>query len=86
MRLLGDAPKCGTYLPVSVKVHVVFRPRRKADVDVTLPAGATVGDLLRAVAEGADSTLAVRGSTPIPEAESLREGEEILLLSAFSGG
>ena len=69
-----------------MQVHVLFRPRRKADAAVTLPAGATVGDLLRAVQEGADSTLAVRGSTPIPEGEALRDGEEILLLSAFSGG
>lgn len=67
-------------------VRVLFRPRRKADAQVELPAGATVGDLLAAVGEGADSTLAVRGSTPVPEAEPLREGEEILLLSAFSGG
>lgn len=67
-------------------VRALFRPRRKADATVPLPAGATVGDLLRAVGEGADSTLAVRGSTPVPEAEPLVDGEEILLLSAFSGG
>ena len=42
-------------------VRVLFRPRRKADVQVQLAAGATVGDLLLAVGEGADSTLAVRG-------------------------
>lgn len=69
-----------------VKVRVLFRPRRKADADVQLPAGATVGDLLKAVGEGVDSTLAVRGSTPVPEGEALVDGEEILLLSAFSGG
>ncbi len=69
-----------------VQVRVLFRPRRKADAQVELSAGATVGDLLHAVGEGADSTLAVRGGTPIPEGEGLRDGEEILLLSAFSGG
>ena len=82
----GDAAKWRSYLRVSVRIRVLFRPRRKADADVELPAGATVGDLLRAVGEGRDATLAVRGSTPIVEAEPLRDGEEILLLSAFSGG
>ena len=69
-----------------VKVHVQFRPRRKADVTVELPAGATAADLLRAVGEGIDSTLVVRGATPIAEGEPLVDGEDLLLLSAFSGG
>ena len=69
-----------------VRVLVEYRPRRKPDGPVDLPAGATVRDLLRAVGESADHTLAVRGSTPVTEAESLVEGESILLLSAFSGG
>lgn len=72
--------------PGFVHVRVLFRPRRRADADVALAPGATVGDLLRAVGESADHTLAVRGSTPVPEAEPLSDGEEILLLSAFSGG
>lgn len=67
-------------------VRVEFRPRRQPDRPVVLPPGATVGDLLRAVGESADHTLAVRGETPVPEAEPLRDGESILLLSAFSGG
>ena len=69
-----------------MQVRVLFRPRRKADAAIVLPAGATVGDLLAAVQESPDSTLAVRGSTPVPEGEALVDGEEILLLSAFSGG
>lgn len=69
-----------------VRVSVEFRPRRQADRGVELPAGATVADLLRAVGASADHTLAVRGETPVPEGEPLRDGEAILLLSAFSGG
>lgn len=69
-----------------VRVQVEFRPRRQADRAVELASGSTVGDLLRAVGESADHTLAVRGETPVPEAEPLRDGESILLLSAFSGG
>ena len=83
---LGDAPKWRPYFALSVQVRVLFRPRRQADAAVTLPAGSTVGDLLRVVRESPDSTLAVRGSTPVPEGEALVDGEEILLLSAFSGG
>ncbi|HUR25377.1 MAG TPA: MoaD/ThiS family protein [Candidatus Thermoplasmatota archaeon] len=73
-------------MPSEVLVRVEFRPRRQTDRAIALAAGATVGDLLRAVGESADHTLAVRGETPIPEAEALRDGESILLLSAFSGG
>ena len=82
----GEAAKCRSYLAPSVQVRVTFRPRRQADTVVTLGPGATVGDLLKAVGASADSTLSVRGSDPIPEGEGLRDGEEILLLSAFSGG
>jgi sulfur carrier protein ThiS len=82
----GEAAKWSGYLPVFVRILVEFRPRRQPDRAVDLPAGATVGDLLRSVGESADHNLAVRGETPVPEAEALREGESILLLSAFSGG
>ena len=69
-----------------LRVQVEFRPRRQPDRAVELAAGAKVGDLLRAVGESADHTLAVRGETPVPEGEPLHDGESILLLSAFSGG
>jgi sulfur carrier protein ThiS len=73
-------------LGVTVRVLVEFRPRRRPGRAVDLPAGATVGDLLAAVGEPRDHTLAVRGETPVAEAEALLDGESILLLSAFSGG
>ena len=83
----GEAAKWTGYLPLFVpRVRVEFRPRRAADRDVELPAGATVGDLLRAVGQPADHTLVVRGSTPVTEGELLADGEQLLLLSAFSGG
>jgi len=69
-----------------VRVQVEFRPRRQPPRAVELAAGATVGDLLRAVGQPADHTLVVRGDAPIPESEHVRDGEELLLLSAFSGG
>jgi sulfur carrier protein ThiS len=83
---LGEAPKWPGYLRLFVRVRVEYRPRRRAAEDVDMPSGSTVGDLLRAVGQGADSTLVVRGKDPIPEDERLREGDDLLLLSAFSGG
>ena len=69
-----------------MQVHVQFRPRRQPDRAVELAPGAKVKDLLAATGQGADSTLVIRGRNPIPEDEELRDGEAILLLSAFSGG
>lgn len=78
--------KCHAEVAQLVQVRVQFRPRRKPDATVLLPDGATAEALLRKVGEGVDSTLVVRGNTPISESEPLVDGEEILLLSAFSGG
>ena len=90
---VGEAAKWPPYLPLfvgtgpsSLQVRVEFRPRRQPVRDVTLPAGATVRDLLAAVGEPADHTLVVRGDQPVTESEPLRDGEDLLLLSAFSGG
>ena len=69
-----------------MQVRVTFRPRRQEDRAVRLPAGATVADLLRSVGASADGAVAVRGGVPVPEDAELAEGDEILLLSAFSGG
>lgn len=73
-------------MAVFVRVAVEFRPRRQPDRSVELAAGATVRDLLLAVRESPDHTLVVRGADPIAESEPLRDGEALLLLSAFSGG
>lgn len=66
-------------------VRVVFRPARQAARVVEVQ-GATVAHLLEAVGQSGDSTLVVRGANPITEQDDLVEGEELLLLSAFSGG
>lgn len=67
-------------------IHVEFRPRRQEDRTIEVPSGATVADLIEAVGESLDIMVAVRGETPIPEDESLQDGETVLLLSAASGG
>lgn len=70
----------------TMQVTVQFRPRRQPDRVVDLPAGATVADLLEATGQQRDHVLVVRGRDPIPEDEALQEGDELLVLSAFSGG
>lgn len=69
-----------------LKIHVRFRPPRKRDGPLDLPDDATVQSLLDAVEEHAHVTVAVRGGVPIPEATPLADGDEVLLLSAASGG
>ncbi len=67
-------------------VHVRFRPRRQDDRSVDLPDGATVKDLVEAVGEPIDVMVCVRGGAPIPDDSVLFEADELLLLSAASGG
>lgn len=69
-----------------MQIHVEFRPRRQEDRPVDLPDGANAGDLVHAVGENTDIIVVVRGNTPIPEDETLVDGETLLLLSAASGG
>ncbi len=69
-----------------LQVNVRFRPRRQEDRPIDLPAGSTAGDLVAAVGEPTDMIVVVRQGTPIPEDEVLTDGEDILLLSAASGG
>lgn len=67
-------------------VHVRFRPRRQEDRQVSLPDGSTAADLVAAVGESVDVIVVVRSGTPIAEDEPLHGGEDLLLLSAASGG
>ncbi len=69
-----------------MKVHLRFRPRRIEDQSVEVPEGATVMDVMRAAGAEVDTYVAVRSGTPIPEDSVVVDGEELLLLSAASGG
>jgi sulfur carrier protein ThiS len=72
--------------PRFVKVHASFRPRRREPCEVEVSVGATARDLLAALGQPVDGTVVVRGGVPIPETETLAEGDRLMLLSAFSGG
>jgi len=51
-----------------------------------VPPGATARDVLVRLGQSVDGTVVVRSGTPIPETETVAEGDRLLLLSAFSGG
>lgn len=69
-----------------MQVHLRFRPRRIDDQAVDVPEGATVMDVMRAAGAEVDTYVAVRAGRPIPEDATVIDGEELLLLSAASGG
>ncbi len=54
--------------------------------DVELPPNATGLDLVRTLGLAPDVHILVRGETPIPEDEVLRDGERIRVLAVVSGG
>lgn len=62
----------------------LFRARRVEEVD--LPAGASGFDLFERLSLAPDAHLLVRGDTPIPLDEILRDGERLLVISVVSGG
>lgn len=72
--------------PCFVRVHASFRPRRQADREVEVPAGATARDVLAALGQPVEGTVVVREGAPIPETAVVAEGDRLVLLSAFSGG
>lgn len=69
-----------------MQVNVSFRPRRQPETTLGLPNGATVRDVLAAVGQSQDSTLVIRAGVPIPEDEAVHDGDDLTILSAFSGG
>ncbi len=54
--------------------------------DVDLPAGATGLELFKRLGLAPDAHLLVRGDTPIPLDDTLREGDSLLVISVVSGG
>jgi len=69
-----------------MKVKVRLLPgRRKAKV-IELGPRATVEDAVRALELYPDAWIAIRGDTPVPLDEKLRDGEDLKLISVVSGG
>lgn len=51
-----------------------------------LPPNATGLDLVRSLGLAPDAHVLVRGETPIPEDEALRDGDRIRVVAVVSGG
>lgn len=74
-------PSVRSFMRVAVEQ---LRLRRTDDVD--LEGGATGLDLFRRLGLAPDAHLLVRGDTPIPLDEPLREGDRLLVVPVVSGG
>ena len=70
----------------AMKVKVRLLPGKKRVRTLELGARSTVEDALRSLGLYPDAWIAVRGQTPVPLDERLRDGDELKLISAVSGG
>jgi sulfur carrier protein ThiS len=69
---------------MKVKIHIL--PREKDAKVLVLPEGATVETVVRKLGLYPDAWIAVRGDTPVPLDDVLREGDEVKLIAVVSGG
>lgn len=67
-------------------VHVDIRGSRRAERDVELPDGATLLSLLRNIAVRPDGVVCFSAGYPLPIDAVLREGAEVTIIEAASGG
>ncbi len=69
-----------------MKVKVRLLPTKKTTKTVNLKRGSTVEDAIRALDLYPDAWIAIRGDSPVPLDERLREGDSLKLVSVVSGG
>jgi sulfur carrier protein ThiS len=67
----------------AITVKVLIRGESRA---VRVPVGSKLSNLMSTLEMPLTSCIAVRGGTPIPSDEPLRDGDRITLLETFSGG
>ncbi len=70
-------------MPVRVKVRL--KPEGK-EVELTFDSEPTVAELLRRLNLSAEAAVAVIGGRVVPEWERVRDGEEVTVIRAVSGG
>jgi len=69
-----------------MRVKVRLLPGRRRTRVLELSSRATVEDAIRTLGLFPDAWIAMRGETPVPLDERLREGDALKLISAVSGG
>ena len=69
-----------------MRVHVRCHGLAPAERDLELPEGATVADLLRALAVRRELVLVFRGDRPVPDTAEVADGETLRVLRVVSGG
>ncbi len=69
---------------MKIKVHLL--PTKKEAKMLELERGATVESAIRMLGLYPDAWIAVKGDSPIPLDEALRDGDEVKLIAVVSGG
>jgi sulfur carrier protein ThiS len=69
-----------------MKVKVRLLPGKRRAKTLELGARATVEDAIRSLGLFPDAWIAIREETPVPLDERLRDGDNLKLISAVSGG
>jgi len=67
-------------------VSVELLPTRKEKKVLELPPGSKAEDAIRALGLFPDAWIPVRGGSPIPADEELRDGDALKLIGVVSGG
>lgn len=70
----------------ALKVLVELLPGRKKAKTIELNPGSTAEDAMRALGLYPDGWIPVRGDSPIPIDEELRDGDRLRLIAVVSGG
>lgn len=69
---------------MNVRVLLHGFPEKERSIDV--PAGTTVGDLLKALDIRRDLVVVFRRDRPVPDADAVADGETLRVLRIVSGG
>jgi len=70
----------------AIRVEVTLLPTRTETRTLDLEDGSRVEDAMRALGLYPDAWVPVRGDTPVPIDEELKDGDRLKLMSAVSGG
>jgi sulfur carrier protein ThiS len=67
-----------------IKIHVL--PSRTEARSIDIDKGSTVEQMIRALGLYPDAWIPIKGETPVPLDEVLKDGDEIKLIAVVSGG